>query len=620
MHILASRLFSTKPKLSKVYAARISIGSDRIINIVLTMAGSAIGLFQEMMQTSNSEIKITQAPMQDGHTPVTCCWQTDSHTLISTINGLKESFLISIEFADEICRELPNFIQRVKHSQLAMGAHHPIPTLTLNDTLLKDEEWSTKICTMMDPLSLSQLYNSNPVLHLTESEARAIIKVYCDGCFLIFRKNETHHLLAKVNSEIRQFDILTKRQKKLPPYSPLPYLSFDLGNGFGQLFFNLKNEKGDLVFNTNGVSATSLYSFLKTPELKQQFPFQLNLRGVKIFGQKADSLKTLAIKQLLIQDPSLSWLPSLPHELQEQALLYFLDTFITELSYLSDFQSFMRNHLFNANSSCPFKYRKHYSIEEIEKNLGYLRALYQKGNTKAAMVLASIVYVGLIEYSDDNAVELRMYLFPQPTPKKKEKVLFQLLEEYREITQNTVHFPDKIVRDIFLLRYFEAKQDKKMIDTQLKHIDLGQAVWLDSKFFGDHTILSCIELEENGLQQLKSNKQILHDLITLGRSQLANFIKHTLPEEVLREKGKDDRNILHTLVEHLIVHAFGSRPVLDIFNFVCERFPDMLAESDSQGHTVYDDIERLKLHCDVEIREEIESTLAISIRFKLSTP
>jgi hypothetical protein len=133
---------------------------------------------------------------------------------------------------------------------------------------------------------------------------------------------------------------------------------------------------------------------------------------------------------------------------------------------------------------------------------------------------------------------------------------------------------------------------------------------LDNSFCSDDTILSCIKLEENSLQKLVSNKQVFHHLITLGRLRAAIGIKEKLSEEVLRVKDETGRNILHTLVDYLATNgAYGSRLVMDIFNFVCLRFPEMLAEPDNQGHTVYDDIERLKPHCDNTISEEIESTL-----------
>ena len=478
--------------------------------------------------------------------------------------------------------------------------------LTLHDTPPKDEEWSTKIDTIMDPLPLFHSYdchgwNAPKLCILPESEARAIIKVYCDGGFLIFQKNETYYLLAKVNSEIRQFDILTKSCNQLPSY-----------NNFRQSFFNLKNEKGDLVFNPKGVSASSLYSFLNTPEMRQQFPFQLNLRGVKILDQKDNSLKTLAFRHLLIQAPSLSWLPSLPDELQDKALFYFLNTFISNL-YHTDLQSFIHDTLFNKKPSYQPTYREHYSIEEIGKNLGYLRTLYRNGSTKAAMVLASLVYSGIGEYRDHEMdFEYGSYRFFSQSKRQEKEPLFRDLEENREITQNLAHFPNKIVRDLFLLKFFEAKNDGKMVNAQLKQIDLSQAIWLDSRFCSDDTILSCIKLEENSLQQLISDKQAFHHLLITRRLLVAQEIKHNLPEEVLKVKDETGRNILHTLVDYLSNHGIcGAAIVMNIFNFVCQRFPEMLAESDNEGRTVYDSIERFKPRnkWNLEVHSRLESAI-----------
>jgi hypothetical protein len=314
-------------------------------------------------------------------------------------------------------------------------------------------------------------------------------------------------------------------------------------------------------------------------------------------------------------------LASLPDELQENALYYFLDTFISNLNFISDTQYFPGFLLIKHPNWKP-TYRKHYSIEEIGKNLGYLRTLCHNGSTKAAMVLASIVYTGLGEhphYDPLTGYGLRdrdHRIFSVVTdPEKEKEPFFRDLEEFREITQSPTHVPDKVVRDILLLRYFEKKNDKEMVNHQLKQIDLSQAMWLDSRFCDDITILSCIKLEESGLQQLINNKQVLHHLINLGRLQVANDIKSSLPEEVLKEKDEAGRNILHTLVEYLSTDGiFRPGIVLMIFDFICQRFPDMLAEPDNQGHTVYDDIERLKEKLkspyDEQILEKIESTIA----------
>lgn len=316
----------------------------------------------------------------------------------------------------------------------------------------------------------------------------------------------------------------------------------------------------------------------------------------------------------MIQEPSLSWLPNLPDDLQDTALFYFLDTFISNLYNKPDIQPFIEDTLFNKQSGWKPTYRKHYSIEEIRNNLDYLRTLCHKGSTKAAKVLASLAYSGIGEHHDHEIDFGYRFgrLFSQEKHQEKEP-LFRDLEEYKEITQNPAHFPNKVVRDLLLLKFFEAKNDMEMVNAQLKQIDLSQAIGLDNRFCSDHTILSCIKLEENSLHQLISNKQVLHHLITLGRLWVANGIKHNLPEEVLRVKDEADRNILHTLVDYLFSHGiYGAAIVMDVFNFVCQRFPEMLAESDNEGRTVYDSIEQFKLQSewDLDVRNRLESAIA----------
>lgn len=641
MRVFASQQFSANHELSKIYTVSIQVERDGIINTTFTIDESVIGLFQEKMQALNLEIKInnTQTPMQDGHLSATCSLRTDSDTLISTMNELKKTSLIDIEFADKICHELPNLIQHAQLSQLALDlllaiedsrvskpVSSSLPTLDAvhqvksdkkavtqeeihmdldNGTADIDREWSTKIDVLTDALSLIrlELYGSAWVrlCILIESEARAIIKRYCDGSFLVFRKNETYHLLAKVNSEIRQFDILTKSHK----------LSFK-ASAWGYVkpsFFNLKNEKGDLVFGANGVSASSLHEFLNTSDILKQFPFQLRLNDVKILDQPnvLASLKQLVLRRLLIQDSNLSWLPSLQDALQEMALFYFLNTFISNLPVV-DIQFSSHNLLYNQPDWRPAR-QKYYSAEEIRNNLGYLRTLYHKGSTKAAMVLASLVYSGVFDYVDRDS--MGFLLFPRSKPQQKVSCN---LEEYREITQNPVHFPKKIDRDIFLLRYFEAKNDREMITAQLKQIDLSQAILLDIRFCSNEIILSCIKQGESSFQQLISNKHIFHHLIVGGRLHVADEIKHKLPEEVFRVKDATGRNTLHILVDYILDYAISSESVIGIVNFICQQFPEMLAETDNEGCTVSKRIEQFKPRdqdkWSLIARDKLKSTIA----------
>ncbi len=491
MIVYASQQFSTRPELSIAYTVNISIGPSDIIRAGFTIDGSATALFLEKMQALNPDIEMTIAEIltQDDRMSITHSLQTDSHTFISIINGLKESSLIEIELANQVCRELPNLIQRARLFQkyqnlvdkdgitsgprgrnVLRSRYLYVPT---DDTSPKEEEWSTQIDIVMDRPNLFFTFNLFPSgmdtqkwsrSILTESQAYAMIKVYCDGCYLIFEKDKTYHLVVKNDSEIRQFDIYTKR---------------DRSKLYKKSYFNLKNEKGEWIFNQDEVSASSLYSFINSYRIKQLFQFQLKLGAVNVLNRLAsDSLQTLTIKRLVIQDRSLAWLPGLPDTLQDQALFYFLDTFIANLSFPNSEFSILRTFL--NGSPKVLSNREHYSTEEIKKNLAYLRALYQQGNTKAAMLLAVIVYSGLDGPKDDHdnmknfEVHLLSLFRPATTPQEEVSLPFRDLEEYKEITQNASHFPNKSVRDVFLLKYFEAKNSKELVATQLKQMDLGE--------------------------------------------------------------------------------------------------------------------------------------------------
>jgi hypothetical protein len=477
-----------------------------------------------------------------------------------------------------------------------------IPQFSLaNQFYLNEQKWSPYTKARIPLYPRFSFSHGEHFSVLTEGNARATINQYSDGCYIIFRKKETFHLIAKLNSEIQQFDILTKDCNLL--FSGI----------YNEPSFNLKDDKGNLLFKGKGVSATNLQGFLSSSEIKQFFPFQPMLGRVKVlsnFGgfsqSEEDSLQIQSIKHLVINDPGLSWLPGLPERIQNQALFYFLDTFISNLTTPSAIE------LLLSEGSWQPSYRKHYSIKQIEQNLNTLHVLYIKGNTTAAMLLASIFYSGLCE-DQENRVCAEVMFFN--TPQKKE-VLFRDLEKYREITQNPIHFPNKVVSDLCLLKFFEAKNDKEGASAQLIQIDVSQAIWLDTKLCSDCKIKSCIEANKrDSLEKLVAVKNVLHELIILDRLILADWIKDKLPKEVSKEvltaKDETGRNILHVLVNYLSENGLsGSALVIKLFNFVSQRFPDMLSEQDSEGNTVYNYIDRLALHSSEDIYKEIEASIA----------
>jgi len=111
MRILATREFFRSRELSITYIVKIDISDNGTVCATFTINESAIGLFLEKMQILNPEIELHRMQTTAQNSSAEYRWRTDNHTLITAIGGLKESSLISIEFADEICRELPNFIQ-----------------------------------------------------------------------------------------------------------------------------------------------------------------------------------------------------------------------------------------------------------------------------------------------------------------------------------------------------------------------------------------------------------------------------------------------------------------------------------------------------------------------------
>lgn len=458
-----------------------------------------------------------------------------------------------------------------------------------NQSLYKEnKEWSTDIEYLITKriqinYSLNLIDRIPPLYILTENEAHAVIKSYSNGCYLIFRKENMFYLLTKNESGLKQYTILSKEDLFFPKF--VPYRK--------QVHFNLKDENGVMLFNEQEVPAVSLNSFLQTNEFQKQFPYFIDLTNIYLHKDDDISLEKIAARSLVIQDPSLSWLPQLPDMLQDIAFTVFLNTFISDIETY-DFDTLIKNNLFS-ESNKNLMYRKHYSVEQIKENLGYLRTLYTNGNTKAAYLLAMIVGSGLSEHSKLYATEHSLtYPFFQSHSVEPRKILIDL-EEFKAITQNPVHFPEKIVRDLFLLKYYNAKKDTISFDSLLMEIDINQAILMNSNFCDSHTILSWIEFDTKNQIQNTPNKHLIHNLIQMDKIYLASRIKSKFSDGVLQAKDELGRNILHVLVNYISTKKIvGSKFILDLFQYISNRIPKMLAEEDNQGYTVYDSIQRLK--------------------------
>lgn len=574
--MLSKRIFSRNSELSSIYNICVSFNTDNgnDVSPTFTLKEAATPMFVATILPLHPSFELKRrSGIQDVF--VECHWRTNVRTLISTIRKLKECFLISDEFADEICGELSKYP---------------------NAKSLSDDgvEWSNKIDTAQ--ISYYEEYfaviQRTPSI-LTEREAYSFIKLYSEGSFLVFKKNKIHYLLAKCNSALIEFEILSKCLDK-PKHCQALFTSPSNSN----LLFNLKTRKGGLLFGPEGVSASSFSEFLRHQELKLHFPYYPDLSSIKMLKSKEIDLKRLAIKELWINDSTLSWLPKLPAPLQDLALIYFLNTFISNIKDYGNFDidSFIKTHLYQQSHWIP-TYRKHVSFDEISNNLGILRTLANNGNSKAACMLAIISFSGFTEEKRDHFGLHGIGHF-LGSPHQKIEPILRDLETYKEITQNPVLFKEKIFRDLFLLKYFLAIEDKTLSDNQLKVINIIQAISLDRSICTDFTIISCIDSDqENSTKQLTSNTHLFLDIIKMGRLVLACHIKHLFPDEALNAKDELDRNILHSLTDFLLKNGNGgSIQSLDLFHFVCCRFPSLLTEPDHQGSTVDDEIKRLKLH------------------------
>ncbi|MFA6303223.1 MAG: hypothetical protein WC627_08845 [Legionella sp.] len=459
------------------------------------------------------------------------------------------------------------------------------------------EEWSTELGPLITNLLGIKAYYLQPfndkhrLYILSEKEARALLKSYSDGCFLIFKKENIHYLLSKNESGLKQYTILNKSStlNRLITYEQ-------------RVKFNLKDENGDLLFNDEGVTATSLYSFLFANEFKQKFPFFIDLKG--IYTHSDISLQKIALRSLVIHEPILSLLPELPDILQDTALEIFLKTFLSGIDNY-DINTLIENNLFN-NYRKTLNFRKHYSVEQIKTNLGYLRTLYDNGNTKAACLLAMIVYSGLCEQSINNEITFTI----SESEKTQTPPIIYDLEEFKKITQNPAHFPEKIVRDLFLLKYYTEKRDHTSIDSLRKEIDINQAILMPFSFCNDYPIIECIKLQ--GYNSIKSigNTQLLYHLIQMGRELLASKIISELSDDVIQAKDETGNNILHFLINYLLINKnVGSKYIIDLFKHISDHFPEMLTEQDNQGYTVYDNIQKLKPEVSVELYQKVKSII-----------
>src|SRR5437762_363158 len=83
----------------------------------------------------------------------------------------------------------------------------------INQESVVNQKWVP--CEMEDRypmLSRRSFNNDEPITILTENNARAILKNYCDGCYVIFQNNNTLHLLAKIDSKLREFALFKYKQ------------------------------------------------------------------------------------------------------------------------------------------------------------------------------------------------------------------------------------------------------------------------------------------------------------------------------------------------------------------------------------------------------------------------
>lgn len=417
---------------------------------------------------------------------------------------------------------------------------------------------------------------------LTEGTARSLIGAYTNGCYVVFRKQASFHILTKQNTAIEEYEVVAIENKVLSCEK-----SYQL---------NLKDQSNNLCFES-AFTTGSLNHFIQNLQGKNnKFKHLITTRNIEVFSQmnfysypeELNNLQNMTIKSLLKNKPDLSWLGLLPELIQQQALFYFINMFVVNFANTVQMETLEQNQK-------KLYYRKHYDLEEIKKKLDILRYLAQTGNVFAGKALATLVFTGLVcESGKSSSLNYQLlpffnHLHPQPPGQFKD------LEEYRTLTQNPAIYPEKIIRDFHLLRYFEEKKDLSGKAKLLKDINLVEAINMDLQMFSDDTLIQCIETDEfNKLEELVPIEGVLASLIKLRRTKLVDWLKDKLPDNKLREIDKDGRNILHSLIDNLDKYKVcNSYFVLRSFTFICNRFPEMLLETDKEGHSVLMTIEDL---------------------------
>ena len=276
MRILATRLFVTNVELSIIYQVKIHIGTNGEISANFTLNASKGAALEVTLQSLNPEATITSTPLDNHETQeqpqsITYHFQTTFANLKKTLEGLKDSSLISMGFANDICHAVPILMTQSlgKLPKISIAADN-IDENYVENLFSPLTTWSAKI----DVIEDKRLFWFDPIFKpkarlriLTENEAHSLVKVYTHDFFVIFCRNDTYHLLTRNNSKIEQFDILTRSVK----ISTRKQLLSQLIGKNEKTLFNLKNAiTGELILG-EGIQASSLHEFVISPYLKEKY-------------------------------------------------------------------------------------------------------------------------------------------------------------------------------------------------------------------------------------------------------------------------------------------------------------------------------------------------------------
>ncbi len=169
-----------------------------------------------------------------------------------------------------------------------------------------------------------------------------------------------------------------------------------------------------------------------------------------------------------------------------------------------------------------------------------MRWLCQNGNSAAAKVLAAILYSGLTE--EQPVISQFFSDAERPTP------IAWDLEEFKQITQNPVLFPNKLDRDLLLVKYLEAKMDSTINQFYIDQIDFSQLVSLCNEYCSDYLIYFLMSGHEGRiLQQFINTTDVLHTLISQQRLYL---LKQVMP--LVSRQKLDEQDELGNTVEQRI--------------------------------------------------------------------